>query len=106
MVYLVSYDLVSNRNRSVIRVTKPRGAAVHPFFQELENSRSWWHYLDNTWLISTDETLKELDRRLRQHLDPTDKLLMVKLHGEYAGTLPEEAWEWIEDRIAEGELVK
>jgi len=82
---------------------------AHPLYQELQQlkgSRSWWHFLDKTWLISTEETLGELVKRLQQHLGPTDKLLVVKLHSEYAGLLPPEAWEWIDQRLPAGELVK
>ena len=103
MIYVVSYDLTP---RPVMRVTKPKDNRIQLFYQELEDSRSWWHYLEKTWLISTDETLKELDSRLRRHLEPTDKLLVVIFHGEYAGTLPNEAWEWIEERMSAGELAK
>jgi hypothetical protein len=105
VIYNVSFDLAPLQ-RPPGRVIIRRGSLVHPFYQELKGSRSWWHYLDNTWLISTDESLAQLDQRLRQHLGPTDKLLIVKFHGEYAGTLPDEAWQWIEERMSLGELVR
>ena len=102
MIYLVSYDLVlMPRRPSPFKPPPP-----HPLYQELKQCRSWWYYLDKTWLISTEETLEQVDKRLRQHLGPTDKLLIVKFHGEYAGTLPVEAWQWIEERMSVGELVR
>jgi hypothetical protein len=100
VIYLVTYDLGPSRG-GVVSITRR-----HKFYQEFEESRSWWHFLDKTWLISTEETLEELDKRLRQHLGPTDKLLIVKFRGEYAGSLPSEAWEWIEERMSAGELVR
>ncbi len=102
MIYLVSYDLPLMPQPPSSFIPHPS----HPLYQELERARSWWHYLDKTWLISTEETLGELVKRLQQHLGPTDKLLVVKFRGEYAGALPPEAWEWIEQRMSAGELVK
>lgn len=105
MIYLVAYDLAPRR-RLLMRLTRPpMSSGLHPFYQELEQSRSWLHYLDKTWLISTEETLQQLDQRLRQHIAPTDKLLIVKFSGEYAGWLPKEAWQWIDERMSAGELV-
>jgi hypothetical protein len=102
VIYLVSYDLVLMPQPPFSSIPPP----PHPLYQELKRCRSWWHYLDKTWLISTQETLDQVDKRLRQHLGPTDKLLILKFHGEYAGTLPEEAWGWMEERMSVGELVK
>jgi hypothetical protein len=105
MIYLVTYDLALVPQPPFSFIPPP----PHPLYQELQHlkgSRSWWHYLDKTWLLSTEESLQELDKRLRRHLRDTDKLLIVKLGGAYAGLLPSEAWEWIEERMSAGELVK
>ena len=101
MIYLVSYDLaprqLPNGGR---RVFGPRETAMYPFHQELERSPSWWHYIDKTWLISTDETLEQLSQRLRQHLGPEDMLLITRFSSECAGVLPPEAWDWIEEKMS------
>jgi len=104
MIYLVTYDLALVP-QPPFSFMPPPPHPLHRELQQLKGSRSWWHYLDKTWLISTDETLEQVNERLRRHLRDTDKLLIVKFRGEYAGWLPKEAWQWIEERMSAGELV-
>ena len=77
---------------------------LNRFYDELQNSRNWWHYLERTWLISTPENITQLDQRLRQHLIDDDRLLIMKAIPEYAGWLTQEAWEWLEERNQAGEF--
>ena len=103
MIYVVSYDLapIPSRRRQRKSPSEPNPKF---FIEELEESRSWWHYLENTWLISTNESLAQLDERLRQHLRQTDKLLIIPFNGKYAGFLDNEAWDWIDERVARGDV--
>ena len=106
MIYLVSYDLSPRQPpNGGRRVFGPRETVMYPFHQELERSPSWWHYIDKTWLVCTDETLEQLSQRLCQHLGPTDMLLITEFRGEYSGFLPPEAWNWIEEKMSATELV-
>jgi len=94
MIYVVSYDL-------------PRGLfgrSPQPLYNELATSRGWCHYLEKTWLISTNESIQELYQRLSPYLNDTDKILITELTRIYYGILPNEAWEWIEERIQNGEI--
>jgi len=94
MIYVVNYDL-------------PRGLfgrSPQPLYDELFSSRGWWHYLDKTWLVSTLETMEELYQRLLPHLNETDKILITELTKDYYGQLPQEAWDWISERIQNGEI--
>lgn len=43
-VYCVSYDL----NKA--------GQNYNDLYEELKKSPNWWHHLDSTWLIVTNET--------------------------------------------------
>jgi hypothetical protein len=101
MIYIVNCDLAPRPIQSVLRTNKP---SHDDFYHELQNSLNWWHYLDKTWLISTNESLRQLDERLRQHLLPEDKLLITKFQGDYAGILVPEAWEWIDQQIEAGNI--
>lgn len=86
-VYSVSYDLNSP------------GQKYENLYQELKNSNSWWHYLDSIWLIRTHETASQLSERIRKHLDNNDSLLVIRVTNEYAGWLPQKAWDWINQNV-------
>jgi hypothetical protein len=86
-VYCVSYDL----NRL--------GQRYKDLHAELEKSLSWWHYLDSTWLILTNETANTLVDRLRQHMDDNDYILVIAVKRDYQGWLSQEAWDWINKHV-------
>ena len=86
-VYVVSYEL---RNTSL---------DYRNLFEELERSAGWWHYLDNTWLVSTDESATQLYNRLAPYLDGGDSLLIVQAGRDVQGWLPDDAWKWIEREL-------
>jgi len=95
MLYIVSYQLATHLFRNTTAFT-----------DEIQRSRSWMHYIDNTWVVSTSETIGELDGRLRNCLNLTDgdSLLIMQTNGTSAGWLPEEAWNWIQEHSNDGEL--
>lgn len=66
---------------------------------EIKNSDGWWHYLTSTWLVATNESADELARRLLQHLDANDSLLVIGVTDESEGWLPNKAWDWIRTHI-------
>ena len=98
MIYVVSYDLAPNLFRNVT-----------PFLQELESTehgRTWWHFLINTWLISTPETAQQLFARFQPHLlQGSDRLLIIEVGTTYSGFLPSEAWQWIQERVLASQAV-
>jgi hypothetical protein len=83
MIYVVSYSLRPKRNVTGL-IT-----ALQTQFQ------AWFHYLDETWLIQTDETPDEVYERLRHHINRDDRLLIVKADPLYQGWLPKDAWDWM-----------
>jgi hypothetical protein len=87
-IYSVSYDL-SNPGQNYSQL-----------IEELESSPDWWHYLQSTWLISTRETAHQLSKRLLGHMDANDKLLVIEVRMHFDGWLPEDAWDWINQRAA------
>ena len=96
MIYNVSYDLQTTLFRNVT-----------PFLQELQRTdggRTWWHFLTNTWLLSTPETAQQLFERLQPHLQAGDRLLILGATSEHSGFLPPEAWQWIQERTVTGEF--
>ena len=108
MIYVVSYDF-SRRpvaenvpKREIPRLRKEARRRVEAFYDELENSPDWAHYLERTWLISTLESANELNARLRRHLRDDDLLLVIRVTPDYAGWLPEGAWTWLKERAGTG----
>lgn len=82
-VYCVSYDL------------KKPGQNYDDLIEALKNSPNWWHYLESTWLIYTPETADQLSKRLLNHIDENDRLLVINATRPHAGWLPQDAWDWI-----------
>ncbi|MDO9315159.1 MAG: hypothetical protein Q7T97_11490 [Burkholderiaceae bacterium] len=86
-VYCVSYDL----NKA--------GQNYNSLYEELKKSPGYWHRLDSTWLVSTNETADQLSNRIRLHIDGNDSLLVIKVVRAYAGWLPKDAWEWMDQHV-------
>jgi len=87
-VYIVTYTLQPWLLRDATEINR-----------ELQRSPNWSHWLNNTWLISTNEVADVLYARMRGNFLETDRLLIAPLEAqsEFAGWLPQEAWDWIEE---------
>jgi len=62
-------------------------------------SRRWWHHLTSVWIIETNLTPQQVAQKLITLIDKNDELLVVKLQSDYDGQLPQDAWNWLKDRI-------
>ena len=87
MLYVVSYDL-----------RKP-GKDYIGLIEQLQHSLRWWHYLQSTWLIYTEESTSQLYNRLAAHLDKGDNILIIEAGNHIYGQLTKDAWEWIYKEI-------
>jgi hypothetical protein len=85
--YCVSYDL------------NKVGQNYSALYEELKNSASWWHYLDSTWLIYTQEGVHQLTERIRRHMDDNDRLVVAPIRRPIGGWLPQDAWDWINNYV-------
>jgi hypothetical protein len=70
-----------------------------PFFEELQRSQKWSHYIDNTWVVLRTDTLQELGSKLRPLIFQEDRLLIMPAKGPSDGWLPAEAWTWIQENV-------
>lgn len=87
-IYNISYDL------------KKPGQNYTELFDELKNSPGWWHYLKSTWLVATNETASQLWDRISPAIDKNDRVLIIQVvNNNNAGWLPQEAWDWINERF-------
>lgn len=88
--YLVGYDL-----------NRPRGEDAYPnLFEAIKAYSTWWHHLDSTWIVKSDDTAKEIRDNLKQHVDSGDELLVVRLSGEgaWAG-FNEKGSAWLKENL-------
>ncbi len=88
MIYIVSYTLRPKRDATKI-------------INALKASGGWAHYLDETWLISTQESAQELYNRLVPAFQKADSILIVafKPDANYQGWLPQDAWDWVKQNL-------
>lgn len=86
--YIIGYDL----NRP--------GQDYTDLITAIKTYRSWWHHLDSTWIIKTDETAEQVRDKLSAHIDNTDELLVVGSSGEGAWTgFNEKGSTWLKDNL-------
>ena len=92
MLYLITYEL--------------RGKA-HDDYNNLYEAikkcgTSWWHYLDSTWIVKSNLTKETIHDNLIVVMNSSDYLLIVDItNRSYWGSLPKEAWNWIQQNIDE-----
>jgi hypothetical protein len=66
------------------------------FFNAIKgNCLAWWHFLDNTWIVSSNLTADQYAKKLFPFFEQTDYLLVVKITMEHQGWLPKDAWDWL-----------
>lgn len=86
-VYCVSYDLKGIKRDYT------------PLLSALQSMGKWWHFLESTWLIATNETPAEIWRRIATTIDTNDRLLIIEVRNNINGWLPKDAWDWISSNV-------
>jgi hypothetical protein len=84
MIHLVTFTLNPKRD--------PQSLAA-----ELLTSASWMHYVDDTWLVASNESIFAIWDRIAKHTLPTDRVLVVPIPAGTVvwGNMPHDAWTWI-----------
>jgi hypothetical protein len=62
-------------------------------------AEDWWHFLTFAWLVATPDSASEFFEKLTPCLRPGDRMLVIEVTRHYWGTLPKEAWEWIDKYV-------
>jgi hypothetical protein len=87
MIYLISYDL------------KKPGKDYTTLYEKLKSGLSWWHYLESTWLIHTNDTVEVWSDKIRSVIDENDIFIVIDVTKRpRQGWLPTKAWEWIREK--------
>ena len=71
---------------------------------EIVEFGSWWRYFGDVWIVDTEMTVDEMTAVLLNFLHPKDDLLIIGIQAPYQGWLPEDAWEWLDQRSKKQEL--
>jgi hypothetical protein len=87
MIYLITYDL---------NTPGKDYSGLHAVIKRLG---PWWHYLDSTWLVSTELDAMGIWNQIGNKIDENDRMLIIKATRDYAGWLTSEAWDWINNAI-------
>lgn len=85
--YVVSYDL------------KAPGRDYSNLYEAIKRGAKWWHYLESTWIIVTNETPQQVWDRLGNHVDTNDRLLIIEVRDNVQGWLSKDAWNWIHSNV-------
>jgi uncharacterized SAM-dependent methyltransferase len=85
-VYLITYELHGSRDYKGLT-------------DVIGSFDAWWHYIESTWLVVTNDDANEIFEKLRPHLDEGDYILITKINKDNQGSLPKKAWDWIKQHI-------
>lgn len=99
MMYLISYQIRPNG-----RTIQSAISATEAVEDEIVEFGQWWHYLRSVWIVDTEMTVDQMTKAIVKHLHPKDDLLIIGIHAPYQGWLPEDAWEWLDQRSKKQEL--
>lgn len=76
------------------------GQNYDALYEAIKGCGTWWHYLDSTWLLSTDLTAPEIRDRITAATDSTDTLLVVKLSGAWATSgMKKQGTDWLQKHL-------
>ncbi len=61
---------------------------------------TWWHHLDSTWIIQTDQTAAQVRDNLGRHIDSNDELLVAAIGAPAAWKgFNEKGATWLKDHL-------
>ena len=86
--YLIGYDL----NKS--------DKDYNSLIEKIKTYGTWWHNLDSTWIIKTNQSATQIKNTLAPLIDNNDELLVMHLSGEFdsAGFKQKET-EWLQQQM-------
>ena len=87
MIYAVNYDL------------KKPGRDYEALYDAIKSCGVWWHYLGSTWLVDTSLSAQGIWKKLQDHVDENDRMLIIGVTKDSAGWLTQDAWDWINSRL-------
>ena len=77
------------------------GQNYDDLIKRLKQYDKWWHSLDSTWLIRTEDSHITVRDTLKQLVDTNDELLVVDVTGDAAAWtgFSDKAGKWIKENL-------
>lgn len=85
--YSITYDL------------KVPGKNYEQLYESIKQLGAWWHYLESTWIVISNESSQQIWNRLSSSIDKNDFVLIIEVRKDCYGWLPPDAWDWIQKNI-------
>lgn len=85
--HLIGYDLHPSR-----------GETYENLYAAIKNLGAWWHHLDSTWLVVSNQTAVQIRDSLQAHLPYNDdQILVITVSGDAAAWIgfSDEASNWL-----------
>ena len=87
-VYVIGYDL-----------NKP-GQDYSDLFEALKSYGTWWHHLDSTWIVVTDQSAARVRDNLKQYMDKNDELLVATIGAPAAWSgFDDKGSQWLKEEL-------
>ena len=86
-LHVIGYDL-----------NKP-GQDYEDLYDAIKSYTNWWHHLDSTWIVKTNDSVSDVRDDLKQHVDSGDDLLVMKLSGVWASKGLSNGTDWLYDNL-------
>lgn len=87
MVYLITYDL------------NDPGQDYDDLYDAIKQlASSWIHPLDSTWFIKSSSSASDIRDRLKDVLDESDKVIVMRASGEWATNFKDDDTEWLKEK--------
>lgn len=85
--YIISYDLVAERNYDAL-------------IAELE-TYNYWHCLESTWIVKSDESTSDIHTKLGKHIDGDDLLIVIKAvrDASWSDSFSQECQDWLQKNL-------
>lgn len=78
---------------------KAPGRNYEELYEAIKASGKWWHFLESTWIVVSNESSQQIWNRLANKVDRNDFVLIIEVRRDCYGWLPQEAWNWINTNV-------
>lgn len=68
---------------------------IHDYITTLKGINDWWHYLPNTYIVSTSLTSKDISSAIIQKFQGLLFVVAQINLNDINGLLPKDAWNWV-----------
>ncbi|MBC8384143.1 MAG: hypothetical protein H8E57_01330 [Candidatus Cloacimonetes bacterium] len=91
-VYSISFEVIA-KNGKISRTRKNR---LRRILQEFPENLK---FSVSSYLFYSDQDIDQINNEIYKYLDSNDKILICEITPNYCGSLSEDEWEWIDEKI-------